>query len=206
MRTFKRKAALIALFLLIMILSLGCSHNVAVAPKPPTQITTERSPLDVGLYISEEFKNFQVCEYKKGEKWNYINLGQASATQFQLALGETFHSVELVDSKPPFPCRKDITIHAVVEPAIDKFDFGIPFMTCLVYPARLHYKITVYDIKGNIIMEETVKGIGDAKGHPGFDRSENPSASASKAVEDGVQKAIKLIVNSEKIQRVKNRQ
>jgi methionine-rich copper-binding protein CopC len=205
MKTFQRNTNLIAFFLLVgLALSSGCSHKVLVAPKPPEQITTEKSSLDVGLYISEEFKNHQVSENKMGDKWNYTNLGQASATQFQLALGKTFHTVEIVDSKPPFPNGKDITVHAVVEPAIDKFDFDIPFTKFQVYPARVHYKILVYDISGNIILEEKVEGIGDTKGHPSFDFTENPSASASKAVEDGVEKSIKVIVNSEKIQSLKD--
>ncbi len=206
MKTSQRNTNLIAFFLLVVgvALSSGCSHKVLVAPKPPEQIITEKSPLNVGLYISEKFKNHQVSEYKMGDKWNYTNLGQASATQFQLSLEKTFHTVEIVDSKPPFPNGKDITVHAVVEPSIDKFDFDIPFTKFQVYPARLHYKIIVYDIAGNIILEKTVEGIGDTKGHPGFDFAENPSASASKAVEDGVEKGIKAIVNSEKIQRLKN--
>ena len=206
MKTFQRNAVLITLFLLVIAFSFGCSHNVMVAPERPMQITTEKYPLDVGLYISEELKNYQVSESKWGDKWNYTNLGQASATQFQLALGNTFHSVELVDSKPPFPSGKDIIIHAVVEPEIEKFDFDIPFTKFQVYPARVHYKVIVYDINGNIIMEETVEGIGDTKGHAGFDFTENPSASASKAVEVGVQEAIKRIVNEKKIQELKNKQ
>jgi len=206
MKTFQRNSILIALFLLAIALSSGCAHTVLVAPNPPAQITAGRSALDVGLYISEELKNYQVSEKKWGDKWNYPNLGQASATQFLLALGMTFHSVEFVDSKPPFSSGKDITVHAVVEPTIEKFVFDIPLTKFQVYPARVHYKIIVYDVAGNIILEEAVEGIGDTKGHAGFDFAENPSSSASKAVEDGVQKAMKVIVNSKKIQKLKKKQ
>ncbi len=205
MKMFQRITCLIVFFLFVMVLFTGCSHKIVVAPNPPGQIATEKSPLDIGLYISESFNNYQVSENKSGDIWNYTNLGKASATQFHLALSTAFHSVEIVDSKPPFQTGKDITVHAVVEPAIDKFSFDIPFTKFQIYPARIHYKIIVYDIDGNIIMEETVEGIGDTRGHPGFDFADNPSSSASKAVEDGVKKAIEIILNSGTIQNLKNK-
>lgn len=196
MKISKRCIILIGLLLFAAAVFSGCSHKVLVAPEPPRKMTPVIIPLDVGLYITEDFKNFKVSEKKWGDTWNYPNLGQASAAQFQLALSKTFQTVKLVDGKPPFPSEKSITVHAVVEPAIERFDFDIPFTKFQVYPARINYRITAYGGNGNIILKETVEGIGDTKGHAGFDFSENPSTSASKAVQDGVQKAMKVILNS----------
>lgn len=198
-KTFFKFGGLLAV---IIILSLGCSHTVHVAPNPPLQTSAEKIPLDVGLYISEEFKNYQVSESKLGDKWNYPNLGAASASQFTLCLGQSFRSVQLVERLPPFPSEKEITVHAVIEPTIGKFEFDIPVTKFQVYRSRIRYIIKVYDIGGNIILEDVVEGIGDIQGHAGFDFTENPSKSASKAVEDGVQKVVEEIVDLEKIRRI----
>lgn len=203
MRCINRSTLTIFLGAVLVVIFLGCSHNVVVAPARPDKIRTEKLPIDVGLYISESFKNYKVSKYKMGDKWNYMNLGQASATQFQLALGLAFNSVELVKSKPPIPSGKGITVHAIVEPAIDRFDFDIPLTKFQVYPAQIYYTITVYDTDGNVIMKKTVEGIGDTKGRPGFDFTENPSVSASKAVEDGVKKAVELIITDPVVRKLK---
>jgi hypothetical protein len=182
-----------------LILSAGCSHIVLVAPKLPEKVVTEKIPLDVGLYITNEFKNYKVSESRKGDTWNYTNLGEASTAQFRLGLSQIFRTVELINEKPPFSKPKDIILHAVIEPAIDKFDFNIPLTKFQVYPSRIHYKITVYDMSGKVIFTKSVEGIGDTKGSPGFDFAENPSKAASKAVEDGANKALESILASEEI-------
>ncbi|MGD9181979.1 MAG: DUF1566 domain-containing protein, partial [Desulfobacterales bacterium] len=180
----------------------GCAHTIPVVPHPPLHTGADKIPLDIGLYVSDELTNYQVSEYKMGDQWNYTNLGTASASQFKLYLDHYFLSVELVDRLPPFPDEKKITVHAVLEPRIEQFDFDIPFTKFQVYPARIRYLIKVYDINGNIILKEEVEGIGDTQGQAGFDFSENPSKSASKAVEDGVKKAVEEIAKSDKIRRL----
>lgn len=200
MKYGKQYTIIIAIFLFTLILLSGCSHKVMVSPERPESISNDEVPIDVGLYISNEIENYKVSEWKKGDKWNYPNLGQASATQFQLALSKAFNSVELIDSKENFIRQKNITIHALVVPSINEFNFDIPLTKFQVYPARIYYKIKVYNTNGDIIIEEMVEGVGDTKGEPGFDFEKNPSAAASKAVEDGVRKSISIIINSKKIQ------
>lgn len=178
--------------------SAGCTHTVLVAPKPPV-MSTGRTSLNVGLYITDEFRNYQVSESVMGHTWNYTNLGEASTAQFSLGLGQTFRTVEIVNDKPPFSKPVVTILHAVIEPTINNFTFDFPFAKFQIYPARIHYKITVYDMRGNIIFAKSVEGIGDTKGSLGIDETENPSKSASKAVEDGVYKALETISSSEEI-------
>jgi len=45
-----------------------------------------------------------------------------------------------------------------------------------------------------------VNGVGDTAGSPGFDFSTNPSNSASKAIEDGVNKAMAAISGTPPVQ------
>jgi len=194
-----RRLVLMGLFLSFTLIFTGCAHTVLVAPKPLEKGNIEKIPIDVGLYITEEFKNYKVSEDRKGDKWNYTNLGEASSVQIRLGLGQIFRTVEIVDEKPPFSRPKVITLQAVIEPAIYKFMFDIPFTKFQVYPAMIGYKITFYDMSGKVLFTKMVDGIGDTKGQPGFDFAENPSKSATKAVEEGVNKALDAILASDEI-------
>jgi hypothetical protein len=202
-RSSASRSLLLAAALLVAV---GCAHSVVVAPKPPPERpAADRIPADVGLYLTKEFTGYKVSESKMGDKWNYDNLGQASATQVRLGLAQIFRTVELVDERPPFSKPQTRTLHAVVEPGIDKFEFDIPFTKFQVYPVKILYKITVYDTSGKVILVRIVEGIGDVKGSPGFDFAENPSKSASKAVEDGANKLLDALFASDEIKRLTDR-
>ncbi len=195
---------LVMLFLGVVISSIlfGCAHTVLVAARPPEKAYTEKIPLDAGLYFTEDFKKYKVSEYRKGDKWNYTNLGESSATTFQIGLSQIIRSVKLVDKRPPFVEPKPINIQIVLEPAIEKFEFDIPFTKFQTYPARIRYNITIFDIDGNKICARSVEGIGDIKGQPGLDFSENPSKAASRAVEDGVNKSLEAILGAEELKKL----
>ncbi len=194
-----RRLVLMGFFLSFTLIFTGCAHTVLVAPKPPEKGNIEKIPIDVGLYITDEFKNYKVSEYRKGDKWNYTNLGEGSSAQFRLGFSQIFRKVEIVDGKPPFSKPKATTLQAVIEPIIYKFMFDIPITKFQVYPAMIGYKITMYDMNGSILFTKMVDGIGDTKGQPGFNFAANPSKSATKAVEDGINKTLDVILASEEI-------
>jgi len=201
-KNFSKKLMMLFLGLVISSILLGCAHTVPVVPRPPEKVYVEKIPLDAGLYLTEEFKKYKVSEYRKGDKWNYTNLGESSATMFQIGLSQIFRSVEPVDKRPPFPEPKPVNIQVVVEPVIEKFEFNIPITKFQTYPARIRYHITIFDMGGNKICERSVEGIGDIKGQPGFDFTENPSKAASRAVEDGVNKSLEAILGAEELKKI----
>lgn len=202
-RNFGKKLMILFSGLVITSILFGCAHTVPVVPRPPEKTYARKIPLDAGLYLTEDFKKYKVSEYRMGDKWNYTNLGESSATMFRIGLSQIFRSVEMVDKKPPFPEPKPISIQVVVEPVIEKFEFDIPFTKFQTYPARIRYHITIFDVDGNRICERSVEGIGDVKGKPGYDFAENPSKAASRAVEDGVDKSLEAILG---VQELKNLQ
>lgn len=200
MRKVKMYGFPLLVVLALSIFSGGCAHNVIVAPKAQEiQIQADQIPMDVGLYLTDGFKNYKVSEFRTGDKWNYTNLGEASASQFTTGLGKIFRTVKVVNEKPPFAKPEIITLQAIIEPAIEQFDFDIPFTKFQVYPAKIRYNIKVYDMDGRLIFTKSIEGIGDTPGSPGFDFTENPSRAASKAIEDGVNKALKATLMSEEI-------
>lgn len=183
----------------ILIFLTGCAHTIIASPKRPVNLTTETVPLNVGLYSTNEFKNYKISESRMGDTWNYINLGEASLTQFQVAFEQTFRIVKIIDEKPPFSTPKTIVLDMVIEPKIDSFYFDIPLLKFQIYPARIRYHILIYDLSGKVLLEKSIEGMGDTRGFASFSFSKWPSEAASKAIEDGVNKALTEVLNSEQI-------
>ena len=181
---------------LLVIFSMGCTHTIIVVPKNPQEAVEEKLPIDIGLYISDEFRNYRISQPRLGDTWNYTNLGEVSSVQFRLGLERIFRIVEMVEEKPPFTKPRKTVLCAAVEPTIDMFYFDIPPMNVQIYPARIYYSITVYDMKGRVKLTKCIEGIGDTRGTQGFSFTRNPSISASRAIEDGVNKALDAILTS----------
>ncbi|MBI5192402.1 MAG: hypothetical protein HZA08_03040 [Nitrospirae bacterium] len=178
----------------------ACSHTMIATPRlSEGKYLGKKIPLNVGIYVSDSFKNYSVSESNSGDTWNYPNLGSASANLFKSGLTEIFEKVEQVEGKPPYAKSEQFSIHAVIEPNIDKFYFDIPITKFQIYPASIVYRVIIYDPNGELIFEKIIEGIGDTRGNPGFDFSTNPSRSATKAIEDGVNKSLDAIMSSEKI-------
>jgi len=195
---------LILLLGFLTILSVGCSHKVVVAPQLPDMMGQEKAPIDVGLFLSNELNDYRLSEYRKGDRWDYENLGQASAKQFICWFNQMFRSVVIVGGRPPIT-QTNTTLDVVIEPIIDQFTFDIPWTKFHAYPASIHYRMLIYDMGGNVLSIKLVEGVGDVKGSPGFDFTENPSRAASKAIEDGVENALKILVNSPEIKRLQDK-
>lgn len=195
-----RCLVLIAVLITMSFISIGC-HTITALPRPPEKTYVEKIPLDAGLYISKELNDFKVSRNLWGDQWTYPNLGTSSATMFQIGLSQIFRSLEKVDKRPPCEGQKTKNMQIVVEPAIEKFDFNIPFTKFQVYPARIHYLITIFDMNGETIFTRSIEGIGDTRGTYSFNYEEYPSKAASRAVEDGVDKALEEIIASEELKK-----
>lgn len=188
---------------------------MTVAPSPPVRATNEKIEVDVGLYLSNEFKTRTFSKRWGGDKFNYPNLGEASATQFHLALAEIFRTVELVEERPSFAKPRSPRLHAVVEPSIEDFDFDVSVVETIVpltrykrgkgltntWRVRIAYKITVYDVMGNVVLSETVEGIGYATasyplGGGAFESGRDARNAASQAIEEGVKRAVEVLAAS----------
>jgi hypothetical protein len=178
----------------------GCAHDVPATPdRSAIPIQTHKAPLSVGVYFSDTFVNFQHSESKWGDGWNFSNLGQASAHQFRDALEENYVTVVRLKSPPSKAESEARGLDFMVAPEIQNYSFDIPFVKFQVYPATITYKIDIYE--GDKLHASTVvHGVGDTVGNIGPDFSANPSKSASKAIEDGVNKATAAISKSAPVQ------
>lgn len=178
----------------------GCAHQVPATPSlAAITVPAHKTPLSVGVYFSDAFTNFQYSESKWGDGWNFTNLGQASANQFRDALEKNYVTVVKLTSKPSKAEAASKALDVMIAPEIQGYSFDIPLTKFQIYPATITYKINIYD-GDTLTASPVVYGVGDSSGNPGFDFSENPSRSASKAVEDGVNKAINALSSSPAVQ------
>jgi hypothetical protein len=180
----------------------GCTHEVMVSPNSAAVATNgNRVPLNIGLY-GGDIKTYVVSESKMGDTWEYNNLGRASFEMFRHALESRFQKVTILTSKPTpgGAIAGGATVVATVEPTISNFSFDIPFTKLQVYPATIQYKITLMGPNGQTLYAATVDGVGDTEGSAGFDFAANPAQSATKAVEEGVRKAVDDLANSPAVQ------
>lgn len=178
----------------------GCAHDVPATPdRLAIPIQTHKSPLSVGVYFSDALMNFQYSESKWGDGWNFNNLGQASAHQFRDALEESYATVVRLKSPPGKSEAEARGIDFMVAPSILNYSFDIPFAKFQVYPATITYKIDIYE-GDKLHASSIVNGVGDTAGNIGPDFSANPSRSASKAIEDGVNKALAIMAGSPAVQ------
>jgi len=178
----------------------GCAHQVPATPSTSAiSVPAHKVPLTVGVYFSDAFLGFQHSESKWGDGWNFTNLGQASANQFRDALEKNYVTVVKLNSKPGKAESDAKGLDLMVAPEIQGYTFDIPFPNFQVYPAPITYKINIY-AGDTLSAAPIVNGVGDTAGSPGFDFSTNPSNSASKAIEDGVNKALAVMAGTPVIQ------
>jgi TolA-binding protein len=160
----------------------------------------DKVPLNVGHYITEKFERYSVD--KRGlVDWYYPNLGMASAVQFKLALEQVFRRVETIRDIP-YSKKEAKGLDVVIEPQIDKFYFSAPAFNWQVWRTSITYKITLYDSNWNVLFTRYVEGIGDTKGRFSGPVSKHASVAASKAIEEGVKKAIDTILTSQEINKL----
>lgn len=189
--TFKAGFAWISLSFLV-----GCAHQIPATPNRaaiPQQ--ANKLPFSVGVYFTSVIEGYQHSESKWGDTWNFTNLGQASTHQFRDALEEKFIKVVKLKSPPNKQQAGESSLDFMLVPEIQAYSFDIPFTKFQVYPATITYKINIYEGE-TLVASPVVNGVGDTTGSPGPNFAENPSRSASKAIEEGVNKAITAITDS----------
>lgn len=170
----------------------GCTRVVLVTPTPPA-LPADRLQLDVGLYVTRGFKQYQ-AEIRDAdpwvslELWRYANLGAASAQQLERELAGTFRSVQVLDEAPSGarPARPDLA--AVMEPAMEHFDVVLRNMFRPL-SASIRYRIKLYGPDGQLWLDTSVEGSATARAGPG--------RVTGMAVENGVANAVRRIIESD---------
>jgi hypothetical protein len=209
MRTKKRISLLLALALTLPISLAGClgpSMNVRVTVTPTLIDKTypDKMPVNIGLYVSDEFKNYRYTDSTKtlGTTYDFWNLGSESAGIFEVGLSQIFERVVVVDQKPPFTKAQPVPLRGVVEPKIEGLDFKVPAIVAQPWSTKIQYKILMYNLEGKEIWQKSITGVGEVPGSYTRTLEElgtNPAKPATAAIIDAADKLIEAILASEEM-------
>jgi hypothetical protein len=208
----KKSISLIAVFALVSILTfflagcLGPSMNVRVTVTPTLIDKTypDKMPVNIGLYLSDEFKNYRYTDSTKtlGTTYDFWNLGSESAGIFEVGLSQVFEKVVVVDQKPPFTKAQPLPLRAVVEPKIEGLEFKVPAIVVQPWSMKIQYKFLVYNSEGKVLWEKSITGAGEVPGSYTRTLEElgiNPAKPATAAIIDAADKSIQAILASEEM-------
>jgi len=166
----------------------GCTHAIPLKGTMealPSAGSAGNVPVRAGIYYSPEFRNYQYKASRGGDQWDFP-LGSASVTLFNQAFNTLFKSTESVASRPPLSGKQELSV--VIEPKIDAFEFGLPFLKTGSYTAEITYRFTLYSLKGDPFASWTVKGRGEKRGQIGFEFARWPGEAADLAMRDAANK------------------
>ena len=208
----KKSISLIAVLALVSILTFflaGCvgpSMNVRVTATPSLIDKTypEKMSMNIGLFLSDEFKNYRYTDSTKtlGTTYDFWNVGSESSGMFETGLSQIFQKVVAVDQKPPFSKPQPVPLRAVVEPKIEGLDFKVPAVVVQNWSTRIQYKVVVYNPEGKVIWQKAITGVGEVPGSYTRTMEElgtNPAKPATAAIIDATDKLIEAILASEEM-------
>jgi hypothetical protein len=178
--------------------------RVTVTPTLIDKTYPDKMPVNLGLYLSDEFKNYRYTDSTKtlGTTYDFWNLGSESAGIFEVGLSQVFEKVVIVDQKPPFTKIQPVPLQAVVEPKIEGLDFRVPAIVVQPWSARIQYKVLVYNPEGKVVWEKSIDGVGEVPGSYTRTLEElgtNPAQPATAAIIDAADKLIEAILASEEM-------
>jgi len=191
-------------FFLTGCLGPGMNVRVTVTPTLMEKTYPDKKPVNIGLYLTEEFKNYRVTDSTKtlGTTYDFWNLGSESAGMFEVGLSQIFEKVVVVDQKPPFSKAQPVPLRAVVEPKIEGFDFKVPAIVVQPWSTKIQYRILVYDPEGKVIWHRSMTGVGKVPGSYTRTMEElgtNPAKPTTAAIIDATDKLIEAILTSEEM-------
>lgn len=112
---------LMAMACLLLLLA-SCSHTVQVKDDYPTPVG-EQIPLSVGIFLSEDFKNYTYREDSEDrEEWN-ISTGKAQKNLFETVLSSMFSNTI---SLSQFPQKVPANVEIVIVPEVRELQFTMP--------------------------------------------------------------------------------
>ena len=185
---------------------LGPSMNVRVTVTPTLTEKTypDRMPVNIGLFLSDEFKNYRYTDSTKtlGTTYDFWNLGSESAGIFEVGLSQVFEKMVVVDQKPPFSKVQPLPLRGVLEPKIEGLDFKVPAIVVQPWSTKIQYKVLVYNPEGKVIWQKSITGVGEVPGSYTRTMEElgiNPAKPATAAIIDAADKLIEAILASEEM-------
>lgn len=137
----------------------GCSSAVVVESLFPTPLV-EPLPARVGLIFSDDLYDYiHIESLPQNSTWT-IDLGDANVAMLEPLLQTMFDEARTIDGLPLSPSEL-ANLDGVIEPALEKFEFDIPFGERDQFvEVWMQYRLIVYRPDGEIAAEWPVSGYG----------------------------------------------
>jgi hypothetical protein len=141
-----------------MMLMSACSNKLTleVESDVPTPLAT-KLPLSVGVYYSDNFKNFMFEEDSENRENWVIDNRASRISLFNDILPTMFSSVNPLDSLQ----NVDSSIDLILEPQVMEMQVALPDETHSdMYEAWIKYVIKMYHTNGDLIVQLPITGYG----------------------------------------------
>ncbi|MYD46264.1 MAG: hypothetical protein F4W92_07935 [Gammaproteobacteria bacterium] len=171
----------------------GCASGALVKPSvsiPSPLIDT--FPMTVGIYYSDELKNYIWKDPKERPKY-VIELGSNQSQVFDSSLGGLFEKLVTLDTLDPTSAEVDGIFH----PEIADVTLSTPADTGHDnYEVLIHYTIQLLDSAGNEIHKWSINGYGKVNRRDFGSVMERTSDAIQQATENALRDASTLIIES----------
>ena len=158
----------------------------------------EKIPVDVAVRIPENFHEFTHTEDVLGKSKFTVHLGNSNANFFSQLFGYMFESVRFLG---PDDDPRDYQFDALIEPAIEGFEFSIPNQTQTnAYSVWIRYRMNVFDSVGNRASSWTVSAYGKSQ-KEGLTGTDSLRRAAVLAMRDA---AALIIMQMEKVSKIRD--
>lgn len=149
-------SALSALLATLTLLA-ACSHTVRVEGEYPVPVG-EQHPLTVGLFLSDDFRNFVYSEDAEDrDEWN-IDTGRAQKNLFETVFGAMFTETVPLSS---YPQNLPSGVELVIVPEVRELQFTMPRETKVnIFEVWIKYDMHAYDAKGESVADWVVTAYG----------------------------------------------
>lgn len=146
---------------LAAILMVGCSSTVTMEAPTIPEPRIDKIPVDVAVRIPAEFEHFVHVEEVLGKDTWTIDLGRSNAAFFTQLFGHMFDSLIVLG---PDDDPRDYQFDALIEPAIDGFEFSTPGQSqSQAFAVWIRYRMSVFDSVGNRASTWTVNAYGKSQ-------------------------------------------
>jgi hypothetical protein len=171
----------LALLCIISMLA-SCTNNVAIRGTFPKPLVA-KIPIVLGMYYSNEFKNFKYDKDSyQGTDW-YIDLGYPNTQLFDQIFGSMFEGLEQLRSRPD-ETSPALHVNAIAAPNIIDFAMLAPEDSALdFFSVSFKYRIDFLTPEGNLIHSWSFVAYGKARWHF-FDEDESVREATMMALRD----------------------
>lgn len=178
--------------IILAVVLAGC-HTVPVGESISLPSVRSEVPLNVGLYLSNEFRNYQHVQYSTGDQW-FFPIGRVSADQINASFEIVFDDVALLRSEPSTGQASDEMAFAIT-PHLDNFRVVIPSgaESETIYRANIAYRFDFAWPDGEPFFSWRVAGKGQLSKTFG-EMAVNAEAQAAEVTDNSIESAMNELV------------